>query len=96
MRGQTFGQGRLAFALFFGIAAFALTPAQAGVDVAGSDIRDPADPIPSPKTYADTLGTGPVVNVVGNRTPVDRRIPPIVEPDAPVDAPGADVRIDLD
>jgi hypothetical protein len=96
MHGMASGRERLGFLLFFGLAAFALTPAFAGVDMDGSDIRDPADPIASPKTYADTLGTGPVVNVVGDPTPSDRRAPPIVEPDAPVDAPGSDVRIDLD
>ena len=79
-----------------GCSSFVLSPALAGVNLEGSDISDPADPIHSPKTHPDVIGTGPVLNAIGNKQPNDRRVPPIVEPEAPVDAPGADVRIDPD
>jgi hypothetical protein len=70
-------------------------PAIAGVDLAGSDIGDPADPIASPKTHADIIGTGPVANVVGE-SPLDRRVPLIVQPERPAESPSADVPINLD
>ena len=93
---HAYTRGRLTLFLFSILTVFAAMPAEAGVGLEGSDIRDPADPIVSPKTYADTLGTGAVVSVAGDRIPIDQRVPAIVEPEVPVDAPGADVRIDLD
>lgn len=86
----------LALVSLLALSPFVLSPALAGVQLEGSDISDPADPIHSPKTRPDVIGTGPVLNAVGNKQPTDRRVPPIVEPEVPIDAPGADVRVDPD
>ncbi len=91
MRGKTLKTLGCSLILLTGLAA----SAYAGVDLDGSDIGDPADPIASPKTHADIIGTGPVANVVGENA-MDRRVPLIVQPETPAESPGADAQINLD